>query len=73
MLSNIPVVLASSHMHLAEPPVLLNTSPAKFVNMRAIGSPYAGVVEPSNCKRQSLPGNLEDTIASDEEEGKQTK
>ena len=70
---NASVVNTPSHKCLAEPSALLKTPPENVVDVRATGSQDAGVVEPTNNKRWSLQGDLEDTITSNEEEKKTGK
>ena len=57
VLPNTPVVITPSHMHLAEPPALLKTPPAKAVVAKATGDQDARVLEFPNSKSQSWLGS----------------
>ena len=49
------------------------TPSANVVDVRTTGSPDGIIVEPSNIKWQSLKGDLQYTVVSDEAENKKTK
>ena len=72
VLPNIPVVIITNHMHLAELPALLRTPSSNVVDVRATGSPDATVVKLANSNSEILPGDPEDTVTSNKIDDKKT-
>ena len=72
VLPNTPMVIAPSHMHLADPPALLKTPPAKAVDAKTTDNPDARVVKPPDNRRWSLLGDPQHIITRQKAKDKKT-